>query len=341
MKTVHRPMALFCVLVAICCLLSALSGCTKRLDEMPAEQTSSTTGTTIVTEPQRGEKLTLLKEMKITNGDTKYSYVYDYDFDEKLLTVTAKGVPAGDRIPQDCFTWLLTPGILAGENVEAIPDVSGANEELVLWAQPLLASTKILKFKLNLYEEDRKTPTVIRYTFEKNTKGLPSTCIIHYKDATSDDDDWNAVVKYRYNDDGFLKRVSEVSEDREYVWEYSRDDKNVLTGSTLQVLEKNTEAIDSWLSQTSYVYDDDGKLIAMKVKGETDEDGEEVKPYTTKYLFSETTGNLSMLEDSFTRTTFSYDDSLKKLTQIKTIDNDGGSTYYEMDFTYTEVEVSN
>ena len=78
----------------------------------------------------------------------------------------------------------------------------------------------------------------------------------------------------------------------------------------------------------------------MKVKGETDEDGEEVKPYTTKYLFSETTGNLSMLEDSFTRTTFSYDDSLKKLTQIKTIDNDGGSTYYEMDFTYTEVEVA-
>ena len=74
-------------------------------------------------------------------------------------------------------------------------------------------------------------------------------------------------------------------------------------------------------------------------KGEENEDGEEVKPYTTKYLFSETTGNLSMLEDDFTRTTFSYDDSLKKLMQIKTIDNDGGNTYYAMDFTYTEIEL--
>lgn len=341
MKSVHRPMTLVCLFVAICCMFSALTGCTKRLDEGQTPANVSTTGTTIVTEPQRGEKLTLLKEMKITNGDTKYSYVYDYDFDEKLLTVTAKGVPAGDRVPQDCFTWLLTPGILAGENVEAIPDVSGANEELTLWAQPLLASSRILKFRLDLYEEDRKTPTVIRYTFEKNTKGLPSTCIVHYQDAVNDDYDWNAVIKYRYNDDGYLSRVSEVSEDREYVWEYHRDDNNVLTSSTMQVLEKNTEAIDSWVSQTSYVYDDEGKLMAMKVKGEENEDGEEVKPYTTKYLFSETTGNLSMLEDDFTRTTFSYDDSLKKLTQIKTIDNDGGSTYYEMDFTYTEVEVSN
>lgn len=332
-------MHLLCLLLAMSCLLAILSGCTKRLDEEPSAANATTTGTTIVTEPQRREKLTLLKEMKITNGDTKYSYVYDYDFEEKLMTVTAKGVPAGDRIPLDCFTWLLTPGILAGENVEAIPDVSGANEELVLWAQPLLASTKILKFKLNLYEEDRKKPTVIRYTFEKNTKGLPSTCIVHYQDAVNDDYDWNAVIKYRYNDDGYLSRVSEVSEDREYIWEYNRDENNVLTGSTLQVLEKNTEAIDSWVSQTSYVYDDDGKLMAMKVKGEENEDGEEVKPYTTKYLFSETTGNLSMLEDDFTRTTFSYDDSLKKLTQIKTIDNDGGSTYYVMDFTYTEVEL--
>lgn len=93
-------MTLVCLLVAICCLLSALTGCTTRLDEEP---TQSSTATTIVTEPQRGEKLTLLKEMKITNGDTKYSYVYDYDFEEKLMTVTAKGVPAGDRIPQDCF----------------------------------------------------------------------------------------------------------------------------------------------------------------------------------------------------------------------------------------------
>lgn len=332
-------MHLLCLLLAMSCLLAILSGCTKRLDEEPSAANATTTGTTIVTEPQRGEKLTLLKEMKISNGDKKYSYVYDYDFDNKQLNVTAKGVPAGDRVPQDCFTWLLTPGILAGENVEAIPDVSGANEELVLWAQPLLASTKVLKFRLDVYEEDSKQPTVIRYTFEKNTRGLPSTCIVHYQDATSEDDDWNAVVKYHYNDDGYLSRVSEVSEDREYIWEYSRDEKNVLTGSTMQVTMKNTEATDTWLTQTSYTYDDDGKLIAMKVKGEADENGEEFEPYTTKYLFSETTGNLSMLEDKFTRTTFSYDDSLKKLTQIKTIDNDGGSTYYVMDFTYTEVEL--
>lgn len=70
--------------------------------------------------------------MKISNGDTSYSYHYDYDFDERLVTISAKVVPSGDQVPIDCLSWLMTPGILSGEIIEAIPDVSGANEELTL-----------------------------------------------------------------------------------------------------------------------------------------------------------------------------------------------------------------
>ena len=45
----------------------------------------------------------------------------------------------------------------------------------------------------------------------------------------------------------------------------------------------------------------------------------------------------SMLEDQFTRITFSYDDSMGKLVQVKTKDLDGGANYYTMDFIYEEL----
>lgn len=325
-----------CLLLALLLTLAALTGCTRRLDETTTEPEATTTGTTIVTEPQRGEKLTVLKKMTIHNEDFSFDYDYEYDFDAKELTVTAKGVPAGDEVPKDCFTWFLTPGILSGENVEAIPDVSGANEVLTLWAQPLLASGHIMNYKVVLYEEDSKKPgATLSYKFAKNNKGQTSTCNVKYAYPTEEDWDWDAVIKYRYNDDGYLRKVSEVSEDRDRVWEFNRDNDNLLTASSCQVTTRDDEATDTWLSTTKYVYDDDGMLLRQVTSGE----GAQYEDYATKYLFSETTGNLSMLEDQFTRTTFAYDDSLKKLTRIKTVDLSGGTNYYTMDFTYEEVEL--
>lgn len=338
MKLTNRPRHWLGLMLVLAVLLTALTGCTKRLEESGnAQENASTTGTTIVTEPQRGEKLTVLKQLKVHNGNFSYDYDYEYDFDEKELTVTAKGVPAGDEVPKDCFTWFLTPGILSGENVEAIPDVSGANEELTLWAQPLLASDHILNYKLVLYEEDAKKPTAtLTYKFSKNNKGQVANCDVKYSYLTEDDYDWDAVIKYRYNDDGFLRKVSEVSEDRDYIWEFNRDEDGRLTASSLQVITRDDNASDSWLSTTKYGYDEDGKLMRMQTNG----GGAQFDDSVTKYLFSETTGNLTMLEDQFTRTTFAYDDSLKKLTRVKTVDLDGGSNYYAMDFTYAEVEVA-
>ena len=93
------------------------------------------------------------------------------------------------------------------------------------------------------------------------------------------------------------------------------------------------EGLDSWLSTTKYVYDDEGILIRKSTNGE----GAQYDNYVTKYLFSETTGKLSMLEDQFTRITFSYDDSMGKLVQVKTKDLDGGANYYTMDFIYEDL----
>ena len=93
------------------------------------------------------------------------------------------------------------------------------------------------------------------------------------------------------------------------------------------------EGLDSWFSTTKYVYDDEGILIRKSTNGE----GAHYDNYVTKYLFSETTGKLSMLEDQFTRITFSYDDSMGKLVQVKTKDLDGEANYYTMDFIYEEL----
>ena len=336
MKSVNRPLHLFCLLLILAFALSALAGCTKQSGVKPAEPGTTAAGTTIAAEPQKGETLTVLKQLKISNGNFSYDYDYDYDFDAKELVVTAKGVPAGDQVPKDCFTWFMTPGILSGENVEALPDVSGAYEELTLWAQPLLASGRIMNYKVVLYEEDATSPSAtLSYKFTKNNKGQVANCVVKYAYPTEEDYDWDAVIKYRYNDEGYLRKVSEVSEDRDYLWEFNRDENNRLTASSCQVITRDDESMDSWLSTTKYFYDDEGVLLRKSTNGE----GAQFDDYTTKYLFSETTGNLSMLEDQFTRVTFAYDDSLKKLIQIKTKDLDGGSSYYSMDFTYEEVDV--
>lgn len=44
-----------------------------------------------------------------------------------------------------------------------------------------------------------------------------------------------------------------------------------------------------------------------------------------------------MLEDPFTRVTFSYDNSMGKLIQVKTKDLDEGMNHYTMDFVYEEL----
>lgn len=69
----------------------------------------------------------------------------------------------------------------------------------------------------------------------------------------------------------------------------------------------------------------------------TNGEGAQFDDYNTRYMFSETTGKLSMLEDPFTRVTFSYDNFMGKLIQVKTKDLDEGTNHYIMDFVYEEL----
>ncbi len=336
MKFVNRPSRLLSLLLMLAMVL-ALAGCNKQAENNPEEQSTTVKSETVVTtEAAKKEKLTVLKQLKVQNGNENYTYDYDYNFNQKSVLITCKGVPAGDDLPIEGFRWFLPASVLAGERNEAIPDVTGSYEEMVMWAQPLLASDHILTYQLVLYIEDSEEPSAsMTYKFTKNTKGQVTDCEVNVKYPKSEDNNWYSLIKYRYNDDGTLRKVSEVSESRDLIWEFNRDDNGVLHTMTLQDVYRDDEAIDSWLSTTKYIYWDDGTLDRTESYGDA-----ETGSYITTYWFSENSGNLTMLSDPYMRIVLTYDDSQTRVTHFEARDAEDSSTvYYSYDYEYETVEV--
>lgn len=329
-RTIGNVFAVLMTLAMVLCL----TGCQKT--KTVSEPTTANLTTTAAPEVVKKGTATVIRHMTVKNGNYEYTYDFDYDFSEKQVSIIAKGVPAGDQVLNEAYTWYLCRSVLSGLDLEALPDSSGANEELLLRAQPLLVTGDILHYKTTIYEEDSKSPSsVLTYDFRKNAKGQVSDATIRFDFAGSDEYDYDAIVKYRYDDNGFLRKVTETSETRDLIWEFSRDERNVLTNETLETITKDGEAIDHWLSLTEYVYDSDGLLIATKTKA----DGSQLGEWTTRYLFSETTGKLSLVTDEFTRTSFGYDDTLDNLVLVKNADKDSGEEYWRIEYTYADVEL--
>lgn len=334
MKNVRygRVLAVLLALALVLCLAGCQKQTTTGGEAAPVSET--TTKAPDVTVTKKGTTK-VLKHITVKNGNYEYTYDYDYDFDTKTVDIVAKGVPAGDRVENDAYTWYMTRDILNGSKLEALPDSSGANEELTLWAQPLLYSGDILRYRTTVYEEDSTKPaSVLTYEFAKDSRGRVSDAQVKY-DFEGDDYDYDALVKYRYDEAGNLRRVTESSETRDLIWEFTRDESGRLTNESFETITKENDAIDHWLSLTEYVYDSDGVLIATKTKA----DGSQLGEWATRYLFSETTGTLSMVTDEFTRTSFGYDEDLKELVLVKSSDIDSGETYWRMEFSYTDVEL--
>lgn len=332
MKCLHER-RLFVVLLALTLVL-CLAGCQKKTVGEVTTVSETTTKAPAVTVSKKGTAK-VLKHIVIKNGNFQYTYDYDYDFSTKTVDIVAKGVPAGDRIENEAYSWYLTRDILNGSKPEALPDSSGANEELTLWAQPLLASGDILHYRTTVYEENAKSPSsVLTYDFSKDSEGRVSSAQVKY-DFEGDAYDYDALIKYRYDEAGNLRKVTETSETRDLVWEFTRDESGRLTNSSHETITKEDEAIDHWLSLTEYVYDSDGVLIATKTKAE----GSQSEDWVTRYLFSETTGTLSEVTDNFSRTSFGYDKNFENLVLVKGSDLDSGDTYWRMEFSYTDVEL--
>ena len=319
----------------VLCLAMAvmMTGCGK--SQSGAGGTASTTAvrTTVTkaasTAQNKAEKRTLLTKMTVSNGNYSYDYTYDYDFEAKAVSVTAKGVPAGDSPTYEAFTWLLPIEVLKGDTQEALPDSTGANEELTLWAQPLVQSGDIDTYRLTIFEEDAKESSgTLTYKFSRNDKDQVSSCVVNYDWRTGDD--YDAVIKYRYNENGLLSRVTETSEARDFVWEFTRDKDGKITHESFQTLEKNENAVDSWLSATNYNYDSDGILVSTSASGE----GAQYDSWRTNYLFSETSGTLGALTNQFERVTFTYDESFGELLKVQTTDLETGTDYVTIEYHY-------
>lgn len=315
--------------LAVCLGLAlSLAGCGSQTtsETVTATPELSTVKTTVA---EKTTERTLLTQMKISNGSYSYTYTYDYDFDAKTVKVVAKGVPAGDSPTYEAFTWLVPQSALKGEVQEAVPDSTGANEELTLWAQPLVQSGEIDTYRLEVYEEDSAERSgVLTYKFQRNEKEQVSACVVNYDWRTGDD--YDAVVKYRYDDNGCLTRVVESSADRDLNWEFTRDADGKVTHSSLQTIIKNEEAIESWLTATNYNYDSEGVLVSISASGE----GAQYDSWRTNYLYSETTGTLGALTNQFERVTFTYDETFDYLLKVQTTDLDTGTDYVTIEYTY-------
>lgn len=348
MKQFHHVKKIVTILLTLTLGLAAFSGCSPSSDNNRTGKADTIKRTTIADESSEGKQLRLLKQLKFTYGEEEsYHYDYDYNFGQKELTVTAKNVPAGDEFPQDCFTWYLTSGILTGQTVEAMPNLYGAKEELSLWAQPLLATGRILNYKLVLYFEDATEPNVtISYQFTTNKDGLPDTCRIKYTYPPELNSDTTAEVYYQYDKNGYLTQVSNRSENRNYEYKFQRNKRNALTKLTLQETLNDGERSESWDSTSEYFYDKSGKLIRIDTTGQTanpdsvpvnpDESSEDAFT-SVDYRFSDQNGKLTGLHDKDSNLTFTYDAAGNQVNSIQWTDNAHGSVYYTMDFTYETI----
>ena len=316
--------------LAVCLALAlSLAGCDRPLkttETTPSVPEPTTVKTTVA---EKKAERALLAKMKVSNGNYSYTYTYDYDLGAKTVKVVAKGVPAGDSPTYEAFTWLVPQSALKGDAQEAVPDSTGASEELTLWAQPLVQSGEIDTYRLEVYEEDATERSgVLTYKFQRNEKKQVSSCVVNYDWRTGDD--YDAVIKYRYDDNGRLTRVVESSADRDLNWEFNRDADGKVTHASLQTILKNEDAIESWLTATNYHYDSEGVLVSTSASGE----GAQYDSWRTNYLYSETTGTLGAVTNQFERVTFTYDETFSYLLKVQTTDLDTGTDYVTIEYTY-------
>ncbi len=335
MKSVNRPICILSFLLVLAMVLT-LAGCDLFGESSNEQTTAVDSASTAVTETPQKEKLTVLKQLKDSNDYGDVTYDYNYDFEQKSLVITCKGASDDAQSYLEPFGWSLPANVLAGELPEAIPYTFGSYEKFILWAQPLLTSGHIMTFQLILYSDDSNEPFYWKtYKFTKNTEGQVTDAEVNAKDLYNEENNGNSTIKYEYNDDGTLYKVSDNSEYYSEIWEFNRDNNGVIQSITAHEKYGTVETADTFTYTLTYIYKDDGTLERIEWYEPT-EYGYDI----TNYRFSGDSGNLVMIEDDYTRVTFNYDDSQTQLKNVVFTDlGGGGPKDYTYEYVYETVEI--